>query len=61
MFLAVMRDFTKSAQEDMHLMYDVVNGKARAALLLYQERFPDSLMPNQKMFERLIKIPHTGT
>ncbi|GFS72749.1 hypothetical protein TNCV_1421311 [Trichonephila clavipes] len=37
----------------MRLMYGVVNGNSRAALRLYQERFPSRRMPNHKMFQRL--------
>ncbi|KFM62974.1 hypothetical protein X975_21073, partial [Stegodyphus mimosarum] len=38
---------------DMHLMYGADNGNGRAALRLYQERFPNRRMPKNTMFERL--------
>ncbi|GFY34061.1 uncharacterized protein TNCV_4982641 [Trichonephila clavipes] len=34
-------------------MYSAVNGNGRAAIRLYQKRFPSSHMLNHKMFQRL--------
>ncbi|GFV19429.1 hypothetical protein TNCV_3663621 [Trichonephila clavipes] len=48
-----MGDFTSRKKTDMHLMYGAANGKGRAALRLYQKRFPSRRMLNHKMFQRL--------
>ncbi|GBN43522.1 hypothetical protein AVEN_167938-1 [Araneus ventricosus] len=63
-FSAMMGDFTNSEKADLHPMYDAANGIGRAALRLYQERFPNGRMPNHKMFERLhrhfVKMVHSS-
>ncbi|KFM77037.1 hypothetical protein X975_18776, partial [Stegodyphus mimosarum] len=50
---SVMGEFTHREKANMHLMYGTANGNGRAALRLYQERFPKRRMPKHTMFERL--------
>ncbi|GFU41540.1 hypothetical protein TNCV_2792611 [Trichonephila clavipes] len=47
------RSLNNSRKADLHLMHGDVNGNGRAAILLYQEHFPNRRMLNHKKFQRL--------
>ena len=46
-------EYTFIEYADMHLMYGLAYCNALEARRLYQERFPDRTIPNQKTFQRV--------
>lgn len=45
--------YTFSEYADMHLMYGLASCNALEARRLYEERYPNRNIPNQKTFQRL--------
>ena len=43
-------NLTNEELADMHMVYGAADGNARAAVRLYQERFPNRYLPGHEMF-----------
>lgn len=48
-----MAIFTNSEMAEMHFMYGLANGNAREARRLYMERYPNRVIPNQRIFSNI--------
>ena len=46
-------EFTFIEYADMHLMYGLASCNALEAKRLYEERFPNRIIPDQKTFQRV--------
>ena len=46
-------EFTFIEYADMHLIYGLASCNALEAKRLYEERFPNRTIPNQKTFQRI--------
>lgn len=57
-----MYNYTNSEMCDMHFFYGLANGNALAARRLYEERYPDRVIPHHTMFSRLHqRLSETGS
>lgn len=57
-----MPNFTNSEMADMHFIYGFANGNAREARRLYMERYPNRMIPDQRVFSDIHRrLVETGT
>lgn len=57
-----IHNFTNSEMADMHLMYGLANCSGTEARRLYQERFPNRVLPCNKTFSTIHRrLAETGS
>lgn len=57
-----MPRFTNSELADMHYTYGLADGNALMARRIYQERYPNRIIPDARMFSRIhIRLHETGS
>lgn len=57
-----MVQFTNREMADMHFVYGMAHGNARAARRMYQERYPNRPLPNRQLFVNIhSRLGETGS